>query len=78
MLYPGSVATEFIQDAAAEQGMDLSQSQTPLFVGRTVAEMLEAGDLMARSGSIQWVEDLAEEFDVYDENGNRPPGYRNR
>ena len=78
VLYPGSVSTEFIQDAAKEQGMDLSQSQTPLFVGRTAAALLGADDLMARTGTIQWVEDLAEEFDVLDENGTRPPGYARR
>jgi hypothetical protein len=33
---------------------------------------------MERSGSIQWVEDLAEEFDLYDEEGRRPPGYARR
>ena len=33
---------------------------------------------MARSGTIQWVEDLAEEFDILDENGRRPPGYARR
>ena len=58
--------------------MDLSQSQTPLFVGRTAAALLAADDLMKRSGSIQWVEDLAEEFDILDENGKRPPGYSHR
>ncbi len=78
VLYPGSVATEFIQDAAKEQKMDLSKSQTPLFVGRTVTAMLQSPDLKERSGSIQWVEDLGEEFDVLDENGKRPPGYRNQ
>jgi dehydrogenase/reductase SDR family protein 1 len=78
VLYPGSVATEFIQDAAKSRDMDLSKSQTPLFVGRTTAAMLASDDLMTRSGSIQWVEDLAEEFDILDENGKRPPGYRTR
>ncbi len=72
VLYPGSVSTEFIQDAAQEQGMDLSQSQTPLLVGRAAAALLASDNLMARSGSIQWVEDLVEEFDLYDENGSRP------
>ena len=79
VLYPGSVSTEFIQDAAQERGMDLSQSQTPLFVGRTAAALLGTDDLMSRSGTIQWVEDLAEEFDVVDENGTRPTeGYARR
>jgi NAD(P)-dependent dehydrogenase (short-subunit alcohol dehydrogenase family) len=78
-LYPSSVKTEFIV-AAAEQGvaMRLDDAQSPLFVGRTVAALAGAGDLMARSGSIQWVEDLAVEFDVVDEDGRRPPGYARR
>jgi NAD(P)-dependent dehydrogenase (short-subunit alcohol dehydrogenase family) len=78
VLYPGSVSTEFIQDAAEAQGMDLSQSQTPLFVGRSAVALLGADDLLARSGSIAWVEDLAEEFDILDEHGKRPPGYAQR
>jgi len=78
VLYPGAVATEFITDSAAQTGMDLSKAQTPLFVGRTAAALLAADDLMERSGTIQWVEDLAEEFDIVDENGSRPPGYPRR
>ncbi len=78
VLYPGSVATEFIQDAAKVREMDLSKSQTPLFVGRAAAALLADDNLMARSGTIQWVEDLANEFDILDENGRRPPGYAQR
>ncbi len=72
VLYPGSVATEFIVDASKEREMDLSQSQTPLLVGRSVAALVASDNLMARTGSIQWVEDLVDEFDLYDENGSRP------
>jgi len=77
-LYPGSVATEFVRSVAEARGRDVSDSQTPLFVGRATVALLTASDLMDRSGSIQWVEDLAEEFDVVDEAGRRPPGYRLR
>ena len=73
-LYPGSVATEFILEARGEA----PEAQTPLLVGRSVAAVVQADDLMSRSGSIQWVEDLVDEFDLYDENGNRPPGYSRR
>ena len=72
VLYPGSVSTEFIQDAAEEQGVDLSQSQTPLLVGRAATSLLMSDDMMSRTGTIQWVEDLIAEFDLYDENGSRP------
>jgi NAD(P)-dependent dehydrogenase (short-subunit alcohol dehydrogenase family) len=76
-IYPGSVSTEFIQDAAVERGMDLSKSQTPLFVGRCVVQMLlHPGEMMDRTGQIVWIEDLGEEYNVLDENGKRPPGYR--
>ena len=79
VIYPGSVSTEFIQDAAKDREMDLSQSQTPLLVGRAVASLLATDNLMDRSGSIQWVEDLVAEFDLYDENGSRPTErYRTR
>ncbi len=77
-LYPGSVSTEFIKDAAKQQGMDLTDSQTPLFVGRCATALLQSDQLMERTGTIQWVEDLGEEFDIVDEHGRRPPGQRQR
>ena len=73
-LYPGSVATEFILEARGEA----PEAQTPLLVGRSVAAVVQADDLMSRSGSIQWVEDLVDEFGLVDENGNQPPGYARR
>ena len=72
VLYPGAVSTEFIRDVAETQGMDLSQSQSPLLVGRAATALLMSEEMMSRTGSIQWVEDLVEEFDLYDENGKRP------
>ena len=78
VLYPGSVSTEFIQDAAKHREMDLSQSQTPLLVGRAAVKLLTAKNLMERSGSIQWVEDLIDEFDLVDEHGRKPPPYPQR
>ena len=33
---------------------------------------------MGRSGSVQWVEDLADEFGFVDEDGQQPPGYQRR
>jgi NAD(P)-dependent dehydrogenase (short-subunit alcohol dehydrogenase family) len=75
-LYPGAVSTEFIQDAAEAQGMDISKSQTPLYVGRCTAALLASDVLNTRTGTIQWVEDLGEEFDILDEHGKRPPGFK--
>jgi dehydrogenase/reductase SDR family member 1 len=77
-LYPGSVATEFIKEWSVKRGTDLSGSQTTLGVGRTVAALAMAPDLMARSGTIQWCEDISRELDVRDEYGNLLPTYANR
>jgi len=78
VLYPGSVATEFTQEAAKTNNMDISGAQSTQFVGRNAVAMLLAGDLMRRSGSIAWVEDLADEFDINEADGSRPPRYAQR
>ena len=77
-LYPGSVATEFILQHAGSREMDLSRAQTPLGVGRCLVALALAPDLMQRSGSIQWVEDLSREFNVCDERGELAPPYARR
>ncbi len=77
-LYPGSVSTEFIQEWSGKRAMDLSTSQTTLGVGRTVATLATLPDLMKRSGTIQWCEDISREFDVRDEFGNLLPTYAKR
>lgn len=77
-LYPGSVSTEFILGARGGTTESMDTAQTPLAVGRAAAALAAASDVMERSGSIQWVEDLAEEFDIVDEFGRRPPPYARR
>ena len=77
-LYPGSVATEFIKSVSASRGTDLTGAQTTLGVGRTIAALAVAPDLMERSGTIQWCEDVSREFDVRDDNGNLLPPYAKR
>ena len=77
-LYPGSVATEFIQEWSTKRGTDLSGAQTTLGVGRTIAALAALPDLMARTGTIQWCEDVSVELDVRDENGNHLPAYGKR
>jgi dehydrogenase/reductase SDR family member 1 len=77
-VYPGSVATEFIQEWATKRGTDLSEAQTTLGVGRTIVALAHAPDLMQRSGTIQWIEDVARDFDVKDEHGNALSSYKVR
>jgi dehydrogenase/reductase SDR family member 1 len=77
-LYPGTVSTEFIVAASGARGTDLDGAQTPLGVGRSIAALASAPDLMDRSGTIQWVEDLGTEFALVDEHGRPPPPYVKR
>lgn len=77
-VYPGSVATEFIKEWAGKRGSSVDDAQTPLGVGRAIVALLHAPDLMQRSGSIQWIEDLGAEFDVRDERGLLPSRYKLR
>ncbi|WP_040493616.1 SDR family NAD(P)-dependent oxidoreductase [Ilumatobacter nonamiensis] len=77
-LYPGSVSTEFIVESSGVRDIDIDGAQTPLVVGRSVAALASAPDLMERSGSIQWVEDLGAEFDLVDEHGRSPAPYSRR
>lgn len=77
-LYPGSVATEFIKEWSAKRGTDVSQSQTTLGVGRVIAALATLPDLMDRTGTIQWVEDVSVELDVRDELGRHAPAYAKR
>ena len=74
-VYPGSVATEFIAEWAVKRGSDLSTSQTPLGVGRCIAALAVAEDLMQRSGTIQWIEDISAQFDIVDELGRHLQKY---
>ena len=77
-VYPGSVATEFIAEWSAKRGTDLSGAQTTLGVGRTIVALASAPDLMERSGTIQWIEDVAEQFGVLDEHGHTLAKYAKR
>jgi dehydrogenase/reductase SDR family protein 1 len=77
-LYPGSVSTEFIVQARGMTAAEMDTAQTPLAVGRSIAALASAPDLMERSGSIQWVEDLGREFGFVDEFGRSPAAYGKR
>jgi len=77
-LYPGSVSTEFIVEARETDALSMEHAQTPLAVGRAAVAAISAPDVMERSGTIQWVEDLAVEFGIVDEHGRTPAPYARR
>jgi NAD(P)-dependent dehydrogenase (short-subunit alcohol dehydrogenase family) len=73
-LYPGLVRTEGI--LKWEEYIDLSNSESPLFVGKAVAALAADPDVMARSGEVVVVAELAEELGFTDEDGAQPRSLR--
>lgn len=69
-LYPGLVRTESVMKAA--QFFDLSNSESPQFIGRVVAGL--AGDpmLIEKSGQILVAAAVAQEYGVHDIDGKQP------
>jgi NAD(P)-dependent dehydrogenase (short-subunit alcohol dehydrogenase family) len=69
-LYPGLVRTEKVMEAAAY--LDLSNSESPRFIGRTVVALALDPNLMARSGSVVVAAAYAMENGVADIDGKQP------
>ncbi|HEV3470736.1 MAG TPA: SDR family NAD(P)-dependent oxidoreductase [Pyrinomonadaceae bacterium] len=69
-LYPGLVRTEKVLEAAAF--LDLSNSESPQFVGRAVAALAADPDLMHRSGQVLVAAALAREYGFTDVDGKQP------
>ena len=84
-LYPGLVKTEanlqMVTDGTwdeASGNMDLNQGETPEFSGRAVVQLasLDKNTMMARSGNVEVVAELAKEFGFTDLDGSQPPSIR--
>lgn len=69
-LYPGLVRTEKVMEAA--QWLDLSNSESPQFIGRTVAALASDEKVMDKSGSVQIAASSAKEFGFVDVDGKSP------
>jgi dehydrogenase/reductase SDR family protein 1 len=69
-LYPGLVRTESVMKAA--QYLDLSNSESPQFIGRVVAALATDPDLMRKSGQILVAAAVAQEFGIKDIDGKQP------
>jgi NAD(P)-dependent dehydrogenase (short-subunit alcohol dehydrogenase family) len=69
-LYPGLVRTEKVMQAAA--WLDLSNSESPEFVGRAVAALAADPDVMRRTGSVVVAAALALEYGFTDIDGKNP------
>lgn len=68
-LYPGLVRTEAVLAAGV---FDLSNSESPEFIGRAVAALANDPELSRRNGSVLVAAALAEEYGFTDVDGRRP------
>lgn len=69
-LYPGLVRTERVMQFA--QYLDLSNSESPVFVGRAVAGLAVDPGIMEKSGRVLVAAELAEGYGFADVDGRRP------
>jgi NAD(P)-dependent dehydrogenase (short-subunit alcohol dehydrogenase family) len=69
-LYPGLVRTEAVLAAAAR--LDLSNSESPEFIGRVIAALARDTKVMDRSGSVLIAAAVAKEHGIADTDGRRP------
>jgi NAD(P)-dependent dehydrogenase (short-subunit alcohol dehydrogenase family) len=69
-LYPGLVRTEKVMEAAA--WLDLSNSESPEFIGRAVAALAADSDVMRHTGGVRVAAGLALEYGFTDTDGKAP------
>ncbi|HEX8088593.1 MAG TPA: SDR family NAD(P)-dependent oxidoreductase [Blastocatellia bacterium] len=69
-LYPGLVRTEKVMEAA--EWLDLSNSESPQFVGRAVAALAADPRIIEKTGNVLVAANLAEEYGFTDIDGKRP------
>jgi len=69
-LYPGMVRTERVMMAA--QFLDLSNSESPQFIGRAVAALAADPDVLQKSGQVLVAAELAAEYGFTDIDGSQP------
>jgi NAD(P)-dependent dehydrogenase (short-subunit alcohol dehydrogenase family) len=69
-LYPGLVRTEKVMQAA--EWLDLTNSESPQFIGRAVAALAEDPKVMDKSGHVLVAAALAQEYGFTDIDGKRP------
>jgi dehydrogenase/reductase SDR family protein 1 len=69
-LYPGLVRTEKVMEAA--QWLNLSNSESPNFIGRAVVGLADDAAIMNKSGKVIVAAALAQEYGFSDIDGKRP------
>jgi len=69
-LYPGLVRTEKVMEAAA--WLDMTNSESPEFIGRAVAALAADPDVMRYTGTVQVAASVAIEYGFKDVDGKAP------
>jgi dehydrogenase/reductase SDR family protein 1 len=69
-IYPGLVRTESVMKAA--EYLDLSNSESPQFIGRAIAAIASDSQLMKKSGLTLIAAELAQEYGFTDIDGKQP------
>ena len=69
-IYPGMVRTEKVMEAA--QWLDLSNSESPEFIGRAVVALATDADAMRHTGQVLVAAALAKEYGFVDVDGKSP------
>src|SRR5437016_401639 len=69
-LYPGLVRTEKVMEAAAF--LDLSNSESPQFIGRAVAALAHDSNIIQKTGTVLIAAALAKEYGFKDIDGKQP------
>jgi dehydrogenase/reductase SDR family member 1 len=71
-LYPGLVRTESVLAAAKQGWLNLSNSESPEFIGRVTAALAADPNLLERSGTVVVAADAAARYGVTDVDGRQP------
>lgn len=71
-LYPGLVRTEAVMEAAKGGWLDVSNSESPEFIGRVISALAKDPRLLERSGMALVAAEIAQELGLVDIDGRQP------
>ena len=75
-LAPGFMRTERVMAAHKQQPFPLDGTESPYYLGRAVAALAADPAVMAKTGRVLTVGELAPEYGFTDLDGTRPPPFR--
>jgi NAD(P)-dependent dehydrogenase (short-subunit alcohol dehydrogenase family) len=75
-LAPGFMRTERVMLAHAQQPFPLDGTESPEYLGRAVAALAADRDVLAKSGEVLTVGELAREYGFTDVDGSQPAAFR--